>query len=292
MEKLPNFFIISAPKSGTTTLYEYFKEIPEIFMPAEKEPHFFSDDIIPYGYSRSMSKKEYFKSFDKVKDEIWIGEASTSYLRNEKAAEKIAKFNPQSKIIILLRDPVKRAISEYLWYFRTGEEKLHVNDAIKRDIENIENKSNKLSKIIDGGLYSKHIRRYFQVFDKKQIKVIIFEEFTKNIQEEVKCIMEFLGTKEIHLEHTDTVFNEYRMPRGDFSRSIVSNSLVAKFLTKIIPNSSVRRILREKLLEKKGEKPKIDEENIKWLENFYQNDIKKLEDILNVKLPWYHEKKD
>ena len=100
--KNPNLFIVGAPKCGTTFLYHYLKKHPDIYFPDFKEPHFFGGDLNRRNGAYNLSLNEYknlFKTDKKV-----VGEASTLYLFSKKSAEEIYNFNPQCKIIIMLRD--------------------------------------------------------------------------------------------------------------------------------------------------------------------------------------------
>ena len=85
----PNFFIVSAPKSGTTTLYEYLRNVPEIFIPQLKEPKYFSPGVKPFGHDSPLTKQEYLDLFKNSKNKIAIGEASTTYLQNSESAKLI-----------------------------------------------------------------------------------------------------------------------------------------------------------------------------------------------------------
>ena len=134
MEKLvknyPNFFIVGAGKSGTSSLYEYLKQHPQIFMSEFKEPLFFvpPSEVKDHLYK---SKENYLALFDKVDKEIAIGESSTPYLFYRESAKRIKNEIPEVKIIILLRNPVELAFSMYLHEIRTGAERLSFKNAIK-----------------------------------------------------------------------------------------------------------------------------------------------------------------
>src|SRR5687767_1010670 len=99
----PNFFIVGAPKCGTTSLYEYIRVHPEVFMPDRKEPAFFCSDFYK---PRRMKEEEYLSLFREAGSAKWIGEASTWYLYSDKAREGIKAFCPDARIIIMLRNPV------------------------------------------------------------------------------------------------------------------------------------------------------------------------------------------
>jgi hypothetical protein len=104
---LPNFIIVGAPKSGTTSLWHYLSEHPQIFMSSRKEPHFFS--VNKY----NLSLPEYEKLFSDVKNEAAIGESSVTYFWHPEAALNIKKHIPECKIIIILRNPVDRLYSAF-----------------------------------------------------------------------------------------------------------------------------------------------------------------------------------
>jgi len=148
-EKLPNFFIVGAAKSGTTSLYHHLCQHLDVFMSPVKEPHYFSRDVGVRSFKADDTKsifanlrgyidfilksrfyilnfEKYKRLFSNVKNEKAIGEASVSYLVSKVAAEEIYKFNPDAKIIIILRNPVKRAFSHWLMDLRIG----HVSNPI------------------------------------------------------------------------------------------------------------------------------------------------------------------
>ena len=138
---LPNFFIVGGIKCGSTSLYQYLAQHPDIFMCPVKEPSFFSDyggiqtkyvfSKIKKGFSeqplyqktdkkfQNLSKDEYLLLFDEVEDEKIIGEATPHYLMDESSAEMIYELCPDAKILISLRDPIERIYSWYLSSTRT-----------------------------------------------------------------------------------------------------------------------------------------------------------------------------
>src|SRR5690349_11034979 len=102
----PNFFIVGAPKCGTTALYEYLRHHPNIFLPKVKEPHFFATDLGAYPSVKTMD--QYLGLFhDSNEAQVRIGEASVYYLRSDTALPKIREFNPAAHIIAMFRNPVE-----------------------------------------------------------------------------------------------------------------------------------------------------------------------------------------
>jgi hypothetical protein len=129
---LPNFFIIGAPKSGTTALYDSLKQHPEIYMSPVKEPHFFALNEQPPvwagpagSYLRQTAvwrPRDYFMLFAGVTNQCTVGEASTRYLRSPLAAQRIKQYLPESKLVAILRQPADRAYSDYVFRIQHGWE--------------------------------------------------------------------------------------------------------------------------------------------------------------------------
>ena len=114
-EKWPNFFIVGAPKAGTTSLYEYLKNISEIYFPKIKEPHYFSQIAVPENHyiPPVRDKKEYLKLYENVNSTI-LGDASVYYLSDPETPTLIHNVSPNARIIISLRDPIERVYSHHL----------------------------------------------------------------------------------------------------------------------------------------------------------------------------------
>jgi hypothetical protein len=116
----PNFFIVGAPRSGTTAMYEYLRQHPDVFMPYRKEPVYFGSDLTkrpPF-----LDEAGYLKLFGPGKGRSRLGEATVWYLYSETAAAEIKAFDPDARIIIMLRDPVEMIYSLHSHWLFTGNE--------------------------------------------------------------------------------------------------------------------------------------------------------------------------
>lgn len=199
----PTFFIVGAPRSGTTSLYEYLKAHPEIYVAPYKEPHFFATDLKPVNpwLARLRQKKHYLALFEQVKNEKQIGTASVLYLFSKKAAKNIYKFNPNTKIIIMLRSPIEVMHSLYYQLYYGGDE----NIATFREAllaETARKQGRRLPKTFlimkefyyykEIAKFSEQVKRYFDTFKKEQILVIIFEDFKKDPLGVCRRVFEFL----------------------------------------------------------------------------------------------------
>jgi hypothetical protein len=277
----PNFFIVGAPRAGTTSLYEYLKNCENVFMSPIKETYFFSPNVnMKLILSKPVkNQKDYQKLFHNVKTEKAIGEATPSYLWDPDSAKLIHEKIPNARIIIILRNPINRAFSHYLWLVSLGKENLSFSEAIKKSLSA---KPDFSGRIIDGGMYSNQIQRYLDEFDQKQIKIIIFEEFLKNPKLIVEDILKFLDIDSNPPEIFEA-FNSYVEPRGKLAKSMIQNKFLQKLGTSL-PQTIASQAT--KILDKKAVKPKMSESNMKMLKNIYSEDVKNLKSILNKDFLW------
>lgn len=133
----PNFFIVGAPKAGTTWLYWNLRQHPDVFLPHVKEPHFFSrvkpNPAKGYIFRETTSVNDYLALYQRAERFKALGDASPSYLVTEAAAVRIREQLPDARIIILLRDPIERTFSQYLMDVRDGVQDLSLFEAILSD---------------------------------------------------------------------------------------------------------------------------------------------------------------
>jgi hypothetical protein len=289
-ESWPNFFIVGAMKAGTTSLYNYLKPVQGIYMSPNKEPHYFAAEDIPNSASRIVirDKNKYLSLFANVKDEIAIGEASTNYLYSRNCPHRIHEVIPEAKIIIILRDPIQRAFSHYLFNVRNkhlGIHKISFIEAIKKDYGAKEKGIGTSILYVEKGLYYEQVKRYFDLFGRKLVKVLIFEEFTKNRYEKVKEVLEFLDIDADPQKNIDETFHEFFLPRNPISHSIVASTKAAKLAT-LLPESTLKMNLRRYLLGSSLDKPEISEEAKMFLADIFKDDVKHLESLLGRSLPW------
>ena len=192
METYPNFFIVGAAKAGTTSLYEYLNKISKIYMSSVKEPHYFAQDIIDFKVKpnrfRITDTQQYLDLFKGVKDEVAIGEGSTTYLRNPVTAKRIHEKLPDSKIIILLREPIDQVISGFHMNQTQGWVEGSLSEFLEKNLG-----MNNTRKFRPDFFYSEQVKRYMDFFGSAQVKVIIFEQFVVDPETTVKEVVKFLG---------------------------------------------------------------------------------------------------
>jgi len=286
MEKWPNLFIVGAPKAGTSSLYAYLKDIPEIYMSPIKEPHYFSRSTIPDDspFKPIREKKKYLNLFKDRKNEKIVGEASPSYLIDPEAPKLIFQIVPQAFIIISLRDPVERVISEYFMFNRLGILKSSFHDELKKSLnKNFDLDGPRLG--LQRSLYYENVKRYLQIFGKKQVKILIFENFISNPKKTVEDILKFVHLETLLKNFSSEPYNQFAVPRGPLAQIIYQNRTIRKITEKLLYPSQ-RKFLKEIFILKKVPKPKIELEDRRILIDYFQEDVQKLKDLLKTELPW------
>ena len=198
--KNPNLFIVGAPKSGTTFLYHYLKQHPDIYFPNFKEPHFFGSDLIRRNGAYNLSLDEYqdlFKTNKKI-----IGEASTFYIFSKDAPEEIYNFNPKAKIIIMLRDLVDLVHSLHSQFVFSGDEVIEdFTQALELEgsrlsgnrIPNQTTVVNKLFYTSNILLLPRSIQSFIRYFGRENIKFIDLDDIKKNPKKVYFETLEFLN---------------------------------------------------------------------------------------------------
>jgi len=250
----PNFFIIGAPKCGTTALYDILSQHPDIYMSPVKEPHYFTfegDAPIFQGPGGNYFKRvavtrprDYLMLFAGVKEHLAIGEASPTYLGSTVAAKRISNAVPGAKIIVLLRQPAERAYSHYQYLRFHGVESIG-NFSAALEQETIR-KANGWSRILfcrHGGYYFTNLSRYYQLFPREQIKVYLYEDWNQSPRTVLRDLYTFLGVDENFAPEIRRS-NVTLIPRNHRLNSLAKKpDRVEQLLAPLIPESLNKKII-------------------------------------------------
>lgn len=203
---MPNFIIVGAPKCGTTSLYHYLNQHPQIFMSPNKEPGFFAyegkkpihsgpGDRYAWTAKKSIvNLKSYQALFEDSGSSIARGEATTMYLYLKEAPVRIHKYLPNAKIIMVLRDPIERAFSHYLQVRRDNREWIRdFSEALKLEDKRIEKNFAPAWHYRHVSLYSTQVQRYLKYFSNEQIRIYLYDDFIETPQKVIQDIFDFLG---------------------------------------------------------------------------------------------------
>ena len=280
-----NFFIAGAPKSGTTSLYQYLCQHKEIEMCSIKEPDFFSCTALKkeqtyYGNDPIQNLEKYNKLFSNKKD-LLRGEASVSYLFYDDVAKKIKKYNEKAKIIIILRNPVDRAFSHYLMDYRLGLVSENFEDIINKRI-NHKNALLYYQQYVSVGEYYHQVERYIKVFGPEKLLIINYEDFKNNLADTFEKICLFLNVSHTFKVDFTKSYNSFKRPRSKIVRWVYSFTKLRKILSQIIPKIAINYII--KMLFTESKKPKLSTDARKFLISHYKDDIINLSKLLNQDL--------
>lgn len=290
--KLPNFIVVGFPKSGSTALHYYLENHPEIFMPLKKELHFFSSDKLlklNKGPGDKEVKKfmitslsDYKKIYKNVKHEKAIGEVSPSYINHPDRIPLIKKTLGEPKIIIILRDPINRAYSNYLHLLREKREDLPFLEALKKEDTRIKEKYSDF-------WYYKFNSTYFEKVDQfkksfKDVYLLTQEELNNNTKETVKSIYSFLGVTIKTPDNLNIRYNAGGLYKDNLiTNLILKQSLIKSTLKKIIPITPKMKNLKERFMLRFHKKaPQISEEEENFLVEKFKNDVIKLNSFYDV----------
>lgn len=300
--KKPNLFIVGQPKSGTTALHQFLGQHPEIYMSSIKEPHFFCADFHlesdrAYGKQKFFdfrNESAYLQLFAKADQEKIVGESSTNYLYSKVAAEKIYNFNPEAKIIIILREPAKYLYSLHSHYVKfTEENEPDFLTALAKENDRIQEKY--LSPRVTSPSYlyysqrvqyAQQVKRYYNRFKPEQIKVVIFEDFKSANERIYREILEFLGVDPNFIPQYDAV-NVNKEVKYQGINNIVNNPLV-KNITKNLFSQEFNEFVRDNIVEKflwhQAPKATMPPELETQLREKYQPQVAAISDLLGIDL--------
>ena len=283
----PNFFIVGAPKSGTTNISYYLMQHPQVFMPENLEPYYFARLDIPQNYEREIisDEKKYLNLFKNAKNCKAIGESSPVYLYCPHSALEIKNRFPNSKIIISLRNPIEIAYSEYFSLKFMGFDKNRsFNELLDASKEQLDQNEFHIDSLLEAGFYSKHIKRFQKIFSKNQIKIIIFEEYIKNTIPTINSILSFLDIDK-SIAFKTAPKGAYKVPRNFASQKLMNNSTFRKTAKFIIPTVA-RQKIGERFLVKESSRPVLKQNERQRLKEIYQDDVENLDKLLGRRLPW------
>jgi len=308
--KKPNLFIVGHPRSGTTSLYNYLRKHPEIYMSPVKEPHYFCKDFhsecdnffnnsvfVKFPY---RTEKEYLSLFRNAKNEIVIGEASATYLYSKVTTKEIYEFNPDAKIIMIFREPVDFLHSLHALFCRNLSENIcDFKEALKAE------KTRRTGKNIPRYIktpsflyysewikYSNQIKRYYKYFPEEQVKVIIFDDMKRDTYKVYRDILDFLAVN----PNFRPEFKKYNTNSAVYSKKLgkiikeISYSPMRKFvpkpLRKIVWNYIISPI--NKLNLRKVRHPPLDPDYKRELMKQFKQEVIKFSNIIgrDLTLKW------
>jgi hypothetical protein len=288
---LPNFMIIGVAKAGTTSLYRYLDQHPQVFMCPLKGTNFFGyEDALDWRWHdegdppllrhfQVTTFAAYEDAFAGASDEIAIGEASPQYIRCPTAAQKIHTCIPNVKLIASIRNPADRAFSGFMMRTRRGEA-----------VKSIREELTPTSSHVKESFYYTRLKRYFDLFPRAQIKILIFEEFKKDPSKAVRDLFDFIGVDANFPPDTSTKHNPAAIPKLRLLNRLFYNPFLIQTAKAVLPQSAQRRVKRVRSKNLKAA-PSFPPDLRASLLDHYRQDILKLEGLLDRDLSIWFDRK-
>lgn len=296
-QTLPDFFLAGFAKCGTTSLVEYIRDHHQIWIPENKEPRFLTFPLLSEdGYKgpgdhrpKNLAIKTYEDYLLLFKSGVINGEASTdSAFYYEFAVERIKHLFGNPRIVLMLRDPVKRAISAYSHLVREQRESLSIEDALAAEQERMNSGYECIWSYIGGSMYANAVEKFCREFE--HVKIIIFEEFVRDPKQSVRSTLEFLGADpdyEFFLEQ----YNASGSPKSQvLNQLLIRDSIIKRALKSVFPRRQLLKIKNR--LQKLNLSPiEISKETRADMYALLQAEINRLELFLGRDLPDWHRHK-
>ena len=299
---MPNFLVVGAAKSGTTSLYQYLNQHPEVYMSPVKEPHFFAFEGERLRFPSPGSEKginlksvtdesKYRALFEGVSGERAVGEASTSYLYYPGTAERIKHRVPEAKVIAVLRDPAERAYSTFLALTLIGREPFRdFSRALEVEEERVEAGWEHIWHYKNVGFYHAQVSRFFETFGRDRVQVHLYEDLNADPLGVMRGIFGFLGVDEGFVPDTAFKHNISGVSKNRFlSRMLRQRHPVKDALKPFFPKAFRQRLVSG-LQKRVIVRPPFPREERSRLVEEYTGDIRKLEALIGRDLSGWLER--
>ena len=298
---MPNCFIIGAQKAGTTSVYHYLTQHPQVYMSPVKEPCFFNHDMDTEGKiidgrfggsdqhkePRFSSIDEYHALFRSAHGETAIGEASPPYIYVPGTAERIARYAPEARVIAILRNPAERAYSAYLHAVRIGREPLtDFGQALLQEEGRIRENWHYTFHYCSRGFYFAQLEHYFKVFERERIGVWLYEDLRRDPTEVAQSIFRFLEVDDTFVPDTSARHNPAGVPKGSIARTAirVMDTAASTFLETFTSTSRIYPLLSKMRQRVQGQivskPPPLDPGIRAELIERYTEDVLKLQGLI------------
>jgi Sulfotransferase family len=304
----PNFFIVGAPKAGTTSLYHYLDQHPDIYMSPIKEPCYFSFEMRAENFEarrraqgveferrareylhRSTNRNrdnaifcewpDYLRLFAGATTQCAVGEASVAYLWSKTAAEAIFSRIPDARIIMILRSPADRAFSHYLHRVSDGHIVTSFRDYVRACLRHSGEGLGVYEPFLELGFYAEQVQRYLNFFPREQIRIWLYEETKSHPQEFMHEVLEFLEVDPTFTPDISRRYNEPQIARLIRPKRVLQRIGIWHLLHRHTP-AGVKSRVRQAVYRPAGSLTLEPQDRTLMLE-FYRNDIHRLEEILD-----------
>lgn len=293
-KKLPNFLIVGATKCGTSSLHKYVDQHPDIFMSKVKEPRFISSQVTPFPLNGPRDNKveawyvkhydDYLKLFEEADGHPVIGESSADTLYFHKGTIPVIKqYLGDPKIIIMLRNPVKRAFSAYQHMVRDLREDLSFEDGLQEEPNRIRKNWELIYHYKACSLYYESVKAFLENFSR--VKIVLTEDQEKRPQQTLRDIFRFLDVDPNCDVNTEIRYNMSGKPKSQWLHEFFFEGNIARKIAQPIARTlfshETRMLIAQKIQEKNLTRLTINPDTKVELQKYFEEDIQKMEKLLN-----------
>jgi hypothetical protein len=295
VKTLPNFFIIGAARSGTSSLDRYLSQHPEIYLSPKKETHFFARDCLPPRFTGPGDERlnqglirdedHYAQLFAGVAGGKAVGESSAFYLCFPQTAERIAQAIPGAKILMILREPVDRTYSAYMFLARDSRETLSFEEGLSREAERKRRGFEPMWWYKELSLYCNQVKHYLEVFGRDRVKVLLYDELFARPAQELREVFAFLGVREDVVIDTAVRYNVSGAPKSrslytPLNHFIFHPSPLEKRIKSLVP-LHLRKRWASRAIGMLTRPMPLDSRIYAQLKEYFAEDVGKLEELLH-----------
>jgi len=299
--RLPDFLIVGVPKAGTTTLHENLRQHPEVYLPEEKELHYFTYPLLAKATAGPGDRRvlaslcgtldEYSARFTNVAESLAVGDCSPSYFFFSGCIPRIKQtLGDAVRSIIVLRDPTSRAYSNWQQLVNSGREVLAFREALDAESDRQRRGWGDFWRYRQHSLYADRLATFLDAFAREQLKVIIFEEMIANPSGTLQDVYRFLGVNDRFTpRRVETVYNQGGQPRiATLERLLNSVGSTAVAIKDVVPDGVYRSLRRLKRGLAAGNRARgearLDPSLRAELMGFFEADIRRTERFLGRSL--------
>jgi hypothetical protein len=295
----PNLFIVGFPKSGTSALHRFLEQHPDVFMSRPKEPNYFCKDFHEISnrfhggrstaYYQFQELDEYLRLFVPAAGRKIRGEASTSYAHSAVAAAEIRSFNPDARIVVMVREPVSFLHALYSQYCNETQEPAPSLGAAL-DLEPARREGRSLPPRVrcpndlyysDRVRYADAISRFLDVFPREQVKVVVFDDFKADNRGTFREVLEFLGI-DAGFEPDFELVHDSKAPRFPLLNRLLRSPALKNIPKRLLPARRYDRIQLavQSLLMKRARRPPLRDEERRELMRRFEPEVRRLGELL------------
>jgi len=312
MPRVPDTFIIGAPKTGTTSLHAYLQDHPQVFMSRFKEPGYFAPDVTgtrpTQEFLYPQDEGRYLALFAQARDERRVGESSTNYLMSTQAPSLIRAAQPDARLIAMLRNPVDLVYSLHNQRVSTGTEPiqdfaeaLDADDDRRRGLRLPDGPAGLGIAYRDNAMVGAQLERWLSEFPRSQFHLIVYEDFSAATEAEYRKVIRFLDLDEGHRPIEFKAYNaSHRQRRGPIAALLrnrgarwVARTGLPAVIGERGTNRLGRLVGRRRFTYRRHERPPLPAELRARLEDEFAGDVRKLGDIMERDLlsEWFAKKR-